>query len=204
MMQDFIVDFLYENFFVVLVAISAIAIMAVIILVNVVMKKITTKVLELQTNSAVFYDAKEDTDGEKIRYSNRIVIRESEPYIIKMGMFSFIRLFIVRQGNEFTTDFPQRYMSKITKNNIREIIIQGLIEEKDPKVIAENIIKIKEQDLDDDTEKRDWNVIFESETIKQGVAGLLMSRKTDLMTIMVGIGIGLLIRAVFDFIMGVV
>lgn len=203
-MQIEIIDFLYENFILFIIGICVLLVIIIIIMVNFAMSKITTQVLELQTNSAVFFKSKEDSDAEKIRYNNRIVIRESEPYIVKTGIMSYIRLFFVRQGQEFTSDFPQRYMSKITLNNIKQAIIEGLQDEKTPTKIAEKVLSLRQSDLADDKEKRDWNIIFESEAIKQGVAGLLASQKMELFKILVGVGIGLLIRAIMDFIASVI
>jgi hypothetical protein len=179
----------------VILFISLIGILSVIV-VFILLQTISSKVLELQTNSAVLFSAKEDSDGQKIRYNDRIVIRKSEPYVWQVNRFKYVRLFVVRQGEEVTTDFPQRYISELTEKGIRKIIIDGLEKERPAKEIAKEVLELRVKDED---VKEDWNTIFESEAIKQSVAGMLMSRKMSLITLAAGGFIGVMIVLILQY-----
>jgi len=174
MMQlEFLLDFLYSYFLPIFFLMVGIVVIMSVTLIKIIVSKIQTKIFIFKKNTLEIIKGKEDNDGSKIRSKGRIILRKNEPYICKTS-FNIWRVFLIREGENITTEL---------EDNIKYHITSDLkIQEFEDK---------KQKDKDKD-KKVAWSTIFESEAIKQAIAGIVQEMRNSLIQILAGIGIGVI------------
>lgn len=198
MQQNQFLEWLYNNWLDIFLFMVVIVVVLTITVLFFVRSGISTKVLMLKKNTIEELKAKEDPDASKIRVKGRILLRKTDPYILKRGVRIF-RVFFAREGAEQTVDLPfheRRPFPSLSSEELEALSDDDRTKYEEKK---EAYDKKHKAELDDRIE---WSTIFESEAIKQGVAGMLASKKMSLITLAAGAFLGMFALTVIQALAG--
>lgn len=125
-----ILDVIFENFLIIVVVLISVTFIFGMTVVKMFMDRIETRVLYLRKNDAIWYRAQINKGGNitfKIRKEKYTVVKNSDPYILKMGR-TFVTLYLVKEGEKVTMDVRADRSKKYKNVKELEIALNELVE----------------------------------------------------------------------------